>query len=138
MLQSFGSHEQLSGPGRGGVYPERIPEVDPDFVLPVYKAQGKGVFWYNSVITGYMFRLVPALAERVELEMARLGLVDVPFVGAQVGLRVLRGGGGSGGEGVKYPSMPCRGERFGARTASPPDPESAPTIAENTADTHTP
>ena len=56
MLKSFGSHEQLSGAGRGGVYPERIPEVDPDFVLPIYKAQGKGIFWYNSVIMGYIVR----------------------------------------------------------------------------------
>jgi hypothetical protein len=83
-LQSHGVHEQMAGRGRGGVYHERMPEIDPDFVLPVYKGQGKGVFWYNSIFTGYMFRLLPAVEEHVEREIAHLGLAEAPFVGVQV------------------------------------------------------
>ena len=71
--QSHGVHEALSGQGRGGVYPERMQEIDPDFVLPLYKAEGKGVFWYNSIFTGYVFRLAEPLAARVDEEMQHLG-----------------------------------------------------------------
>lgn len=83
-LQSHGVNEALGGSEHGGAYPQRVPEVDPDFVLPVYQAEGKGVFWYNSVITGYLFRLTPALSRRVEEEVHLLGLVHVPFIGVQV------------------------------------------------------
>jgi len=70
---SHGVHEALGGQGRGGVYPERMQEIDPDFVLPLYKAEGKGVFWYNSIFTGYVFRLAEPLAARVDEEMQHLG-----------------------------------------------------------------
>jgi hypothetical protein len=83
-LQSHGVYETLGGHGRGGVYPERIPEVDPDFVLPLYKAEGKGVFWYNSVMTGLVFRLLPAMSERVEEEIRHLGLHKASYIGVQV------------------------------------------------------
>jgi hypothetical protein len=83
-FQSHGVYETLGGEGRGGVYPERIPETDPDFVLPLYKTEGKGVFWYNSVITGYVFRLVPEMSERVQEEIRHLGLDKASYVGVQV------------------------------------------------------
>jgi hypothetical protein len=82
--QSHGVHEALGGQGRGGVYPERMQEVDPDFVLPLYKAEGKGMFWYNSIFTGYVFRLVLTLAARVDEEMQHLGLASSPFVGVHI------------------------------------------------------
>jgi hypothetical protein len=61
-----------------------MQEVDPDFVLPLYKAEGKGVFWYNSIFTGYVFRLTLTLAARVDEEMQHLGLTSSPFVGVQI------------------------------------------------------
>jgi len=87
-LQSHGIHERLGGQGRGGVYPERLQEVDPDFVLPLYRAEGKGIFWYNSVVTGYMFRLLPLIAQQVQDQLHSLGLANTSFVGVQVTLRV--------------------------------------------------
>ena len=83
-LQSYGVSEHLSGEGRGGMYPDRMQEVDADFVLPIYQAEGKGIFWYNSVVTGYMFRLLPELEGQVSEELEYLGLKDTPFIGVQI------------------------------------------------------
>ena len=83
-IQSHGIHEVLGGTERGGSYPERQQEVDPAFVLPVYEAEGRGVFWYNSVVTGYALRLQPVVAAHVQRVASRLGLARQRYIGVQI------------------------------------------------------
>ncbi len=65
-------------------YPYRSEEVDPWYVPPLYRVEGKGVLWYNGVVTGFLFKPIASLREIVDRTLHSLGLLDTPFIGVQV------------------------------------------------------
>ena len=67
----------------GGAYPQRLEEADPNYVPPIYAREGKGNFWFVSILTGFVLNVRPRVSQRVEEELQRLGLSS-SFVGVQV------------------------------------------------------
>ena len=65
-------------------YPHRIEEVDPWYVLPVYRVEGKGVLWYTSMVTGFLFKPIQPLRKAVHAVLESLSLLEQPFIGVQV------------------------------------------------------
>ncbi|EKX54513.1 hypothetical protein GUITHDRAFT_132225 [Guillardia theta CCMP2712] len=67
----------------GGAYPQRLEEADPNYVPPIYAREGKGNFWFVSILTGFVLNVRPRVSQRVEEELQRLGLSS-SFVGVQI------------------------------------------------------
>jgi len=60
-------------------------QVDPQYVPPIYAADGKSYFWYNSVVMSFLFNLTKPLEDVVTRAQHQLGLSPGKrYVGVQV------------------------------------------------------
>ena len=64
---------------------ERKEELDPHYLPPMYQVEGKTVFWYNSMFSGFLFKLTKSLETAVFRTQSALGLISgEKYVGVQI------------------------------------------------------